>query len=613
MTGERGARFAEALFLAALVAAPWPLGGAGDPARYALAAVVLCAAAMAAASGADDARSARRLTRAFVLVASWAGLQALCGRGAGWPATADALLPLAAFAVVLLFWYGRAQDPRAADRAAYAVLAVTTAQAVFGVVQASLSPGRLYGRTAAQVTAPFGSFVNHNHFAGLTEMGAVLAAGLAASRIRRDGPSPAGIALAGLTLLLVLAHLSSGSRGGAVALGAGFALLVAGQLASARRERRPPAWMLAAALFAAAAAALAILPGDTRARLASVFSGRTDGSAGYRVEAAHATLRLLAAHPLLGAGLGAYADAVPAWKRAHGEVRLTHAESDALELAAETGAIGLGLVALCALAWGQGLCDRLRAGRDRRRVDLAIAGAAAAGALLVHELFDFGLRLPALAFACATLLGVAGAPSRHAARVSRSISLRVAAALALAGLAALAGWRASGAARLEAARREEDPLARAAALTAVLRAHPYLPEAWRGRSQATRALTSRSGVLPAARRSQATADLERALGLRPSWAEAWGDLAWIRLAAGDARSARDAFETARRLDPTHLPLGVQGAELVYRLDGARAAVLELRRVRAANPGWNQDEAHRRALRFTQDPGLLALLQEAGND
>jgi O-antigen ligase len=604
---------AEALVLAALVAAPWPLGGAGDPARYTLSAVVLFAAAVSAASGTDDARLTLRLAGAFALCAAGAGLQAFFGRGAGWPATLDAVIVLAAFAALLVFWCGRAQDPRAADRAAFAVLAVTAAQAVFGVVQSSLAPGRVYGRASAVVTAPFGSFVNHNHFAGLTEMGAVLAAGLAASRIRRDGPSPPGIALAGLTLLLVLAHLASGSRGGALALGAGFALLVLGQLATTRRALRPPAWMLSAALLAAAAGALAILPGETRTRLASVFSGRTDGSTGYRVEAARATLRLLAAHPLVGAGLGAYADAVPAWKRAHGEVRLTHAESDALEVAAETGAAGLALLGLCALAWVQGLRDRLQAGRDPHRRDLAIASACAACALLVHELFDFGLRLPALALACATLLGVAAAPSRHAARRPRARSLRIASALALAGLAAFAGWRAWGAVRLDAARREGDPLTRQAAFTAVLRSHPYLPEAWRGRSEATRALTSRGGVLPPARRAQAAADLERALRLRPSWAEAWGDLAWMRLAAGDLPSARAAFETARRLDPTHLPLGVQGAELVYRLDGPRAAVLELRRVRASNPGWNQDEAHRRALRFTQDPGLLALLQGAGTD
>jgi hypothetical protein len=442
-------------------------------------------------------------------------------------------------------------------------------------------------------------------------MGAVLAAGLASSRMRRDGPTPLAIGLAGLALLLAVAELASGSRGGAVALGAGLVLLVAAQVAAARRERRPPVWVLVTVLAVAAAAALGVVPRETRARLASVFATGGDGSAGYRVEAARATVGLLAAHPLTGAGLGAFADAAPAWKRAHGEVRLTHAESDALELAAETGVIGLALLGLCAAAWGLGLQERVRAGRDARRRDLAVACACAAGTALVHAFFDFGLRLPALAFACATLLGVAAAPPRDAPRRPRTPLLRLASAAALALLAALAGSRAHGAWRLEAARREADPLARQASLGAVLRLHPFLPEAWRERARATRALTSHAGVLPAARRQQALTDLEHALRLRPLWAEAWGDLAWMRFASGDPQGARRAFETGRALDPTHLPLGVQGADLVYRLDGPRAAILELRRVRAANPIWNRDEARRRALLYTSEPTLLALLDGDG--
>jgi hypothetical protein len=42
-------------------------------------------------------------------------------------------------------------------------------------------------------------------------------------------------------------------------------------------------------------------------------------------------------------------------------------------------------------------------------------------------------------------------------------------------------------------------------------------------------------------------------------------------------------------------------------------VLELRRVRTLNPGWNRDEARLRALRFTADPALLALLEGTGTD
>ena len=67
--------------LAALVAAPWPLGGAGDPARYALAAVVLFAAAVSAASDSDDARITLRLGGASHSARPGAGCRRSPARG----------------------------------------------------------------------------------------------------------------------------------------------------------------------------------------------------------------------------------------------------------------------------------------------------------------------------------------------------------------------------------------------------------------------------------------------------------------------------------------------------------------------------------------------------
>jgi O-antigen ligase len=339
-----------------------------------------------------------------------------------------------------------------------------------------------------------------------------------------------------------------------------------------------------------------------------MWSSQADASAGYRVEAARATLRLLAAHPLAGAGLGSFPDAVTVWKRVHGEVRLTHAESDALEFAAETGLVGLLLLGALAAAWWRALRDRLRRGRDAYRRDVALAAACAAGALLVHSLFDFGLRLPALALVCASLLGLAAAPPRDAPSLARRRLARFGTAAALMALALASAWRAAGAHRLEAARRVADPSLRAASLGALVAAHPYLPEAWRERALALGGLASSAGALHPARAERAEADMARAIALRPSWAEAWADAAWLRHARGDADASRAALERARALDPTHLPMGLQNADLLFRLDGAEAAVLELVRIRRANPGWSVEEATQRAERYTSDPVLLARLQ-----
>ena len=223
--------------MAALVLAPWAFGGAPDEARYLLCASVLAGCALVAALQREIADSTWRLAGAALLLPAWGLVQALAGRGAGWPASLEAVLALSAMLGLLVFWSVRGQDPRGADRLVAAVLAAGAAQGVFGVVQSTLAPYRVYGRASALVTAPFGSFVNHNHFAGLMEMCAVLAAGLAVARSRRDGATPAALACGGLTLALVLAHLASGSRGGLLALLCGFALLGASHAWRARVSR----------------------------------------------------------------------------------------------------------------------------------------------------------------------------------------------------------------------------------------------------------------------------------------------------------------------------------------------------------------------------------------
>lgn len=595
---------AEAVLLAAIVAAPWPFGGAPDPARYALCAAALGACALAALVQREIPIRTLRLAQAASLLPAWGLVQASLGRGAGWPASLEAALVLAAMLAVLVYWSRRGRDPRAADRLLTAVLAVSAAQAVFGVVQSGLSPGRVYGRASELVTAPFGSFVNHNHFAGLLEMGAVLAAGLAAARARRDGATPWALGLLGLSLALVLAHLASGSRGGLLALLAGFAALAGAHAARAGASRRRVALGLVVPLVALMAIGLSLAPGSARARFATLLSGRPDASASYRVEAARATLRLLGAHPLAGAGLGAFADSVTAWKRVHGEVRLTHAESDALELAAETGLVGLTLLGLLAAAWWRAASERMRRGDPYRR-DVALAAACGAGAMLVHSLFDFGLRLPALALVCASLLGLAAAPPRDVPSLARRRGARLAVAAVLSLMALAGAWRAAGARRLDAALRIADPPTRAAALGALVASHPYLHEAWRGRATALGGLSSATGALHPARAARAEADVARAIALRPSWAEAWADAAWLSHARGDDATSRAALARARSLDPTNLPMGVQNADLVFRLDGAEAAVLELARVREANPAWSLSEATRRAERYTSDPAVLS--------
>jgi O-antigen ligase len=544
---------AEGLLLVAIVLAPWPYGGATDPARYGLTAVVLLAVALFALARALAGEGLPFLVLPAAALPALGLAQIAAGTSAARSWTGEAVLVLAAMNAALVFWSERARDRDAAVRLAGVILGICAAEAVFGAVQWSLAPDRIYGETTPIVTTPFGSYVNHNHFAGLLEMGIVLAASMALGRWRlRGGATPGVVGLGGVALGLVAVHLASRSRGGLIALAAG--LLAAGilwaRVVSHRGGTRLRLAPLAVGVLIVISFGLAVVPETTRAHLATIFSGRTDSSGDYRLDVARDTMRLWAAHPVLGAGLGAYADAFPAFKRAHGEVRTTHAENDTLEFVAEAGLAGVAIAAWLAVLAVRGLADRLRHGRDPFRKSIAVGAAGAIVALAVHSLFDFNLRLPANALVFVSLLGLAASPREPARRIGAR-ALPAVAALVVFTLGAAAAWRAAGAVSFVRSLRDRDPQMQVAALDHVLMRHPYLAEAYRARALAWRDLAIGRTGFAGPRLERAERDLSSALWLRPSWGEAWADLGWTRWMSGDLPGARAAMDRAVALDPTH--------------------------------------------------------------
>ncbi len=622
--GGRLDRLVETLLLAALALAPWAYGGAPEPARYALASFLLAALALWAAGLAHRRAAFPGLTWRAASLPLWALLQALLGLSVAPWSSLDAALLFGAWLGVTVFWSERVRAHHgAARRLAATVLASALAQGVFGAVQQAFTPGRIYGAGTPLVTMPFGSYVNHNHFAGFLGMATLLAAGLAWGHARRAGePTPASIGLFGLALGLAATLFASRSRGGVLALGAGLlALCALRALQAVWQGERAAAWRVAlgagATLVAGLAAAFLLVPTETRTHLLGTFTGAgaADPSSGYRLDLAAATLRLWASRPLTGAGYGAFADAVTAHKAAHGELRSTHAESDALELLAEGGVIGLMLVSGLAVGVARRLRDRLQQGRDALHIGLVAGAAAALAGLAAHSCFDFNLRLPANALVAASLLGLvaAGRGSRGdddgAGRTTISPLGATLGTLLLVLLAATAGWRALGAWRVEQALALPAPL-RLGALDAVLSAHPWRAEAWRARGLAWRDEARRPGGTPGAafeaRLMRAERDLSTALRLRPAWAVAWGERGWLRLVRGDASGARADVDRALSLDPTHVGLGFARAETLARLADVPAAVRQLARTADLNPDWD-GPAVETALRFTRAPDVLSSL------
>jgi len=393
---------------------------------------------------------------------------------------------------------------------------------------------------------------------------------MAIGDLRRSGKlTPRGLALIGLATGLGIAVFACGSRGGAVALVLGLGTLV---WITADLKHRTHHEGQHRSLFGPFAAGLTIvlvasiaIPATTRARLANLFDKA--GSAGYRVDIGRASLRAFAHRPLLGSGLGAFADAVTPFKTGHGDVRSERAEADLIEFGVEGGLVLLlGLVLFAGFAWKSSRHEMVH-GRDRSGRWLRAGALASCVTMLFHSLFDFGFRIPANALAFATLLGIATAGSANA---RQSTVLRCRAFMAvLAVLAVACVYRSVGAGQERAALARTSPESRLDALQDLVDAHPYLADARRQRGLAWMAIAYNRGQYDATRLQRAHADLQAVVNARPQWGEARADLAWVKYYEGKTDEAKAEMGLATRFDPTHLGLGMAYAQMLAWSGGER--------------------------------------------
>lgn len=163
-----------------------------------------------------------------------------------------------------------------------------------------------------------------------------------------------------------------------------------------------------------------------------------------------AALRVFAGAPLVGAGMGEFAGAAFALGLEPSLTRIaqvwTSPHSLPLQLLAESGVIGAGLVLGALVWWALGLVQQWR----MRRSPALWWVVAAAGVGLLHSLIEFPFWSAHFLGVMALLVGVGAIPAeggREAARVARAAGLAMVAALALALAALLRDY-----VRLDAAR-----------------------------------------------------------------------------------------------------------------------------------------------------------------
>lgn len=299
----------------------------------------------------------------------------------------------------------------------YAVLAIAVASAVFGILRQTTQQDTGFLLPLLRKNQGYGQFINKNHFVYLMDMAFGLGLGIIlGGGVKRDRMMIYGALLVPVWIALVLAN----SRGGVLAMI--MQIVVAVLLLTSVRalsenyqlQKIARSAVLRTALLVVLVVGVALgtlwVGGD---RLASNFEGASSEftsdtlrQGASRNEIWRATLKMLAAHPIVGVGLGGYWIAITAYHDASGLMTPQEAHNDYLELLSSGGVIGFALGVWFVVAV-------IRKARENLLADVGYMRAVRLGAILgivgvaAHSLVDFGLHIMVNAVVLLTLIMMA--------------------------------------------------------------------------------------------------------------------------------------------------------------------------------------------------------------
>lgn len=290
------------------------------------------------------------------------------------------------------------------------VTAFGAAYAFFAIVQSFTAPGRLYWFRQPRFGGwVFGSYVNHNNYAGLLEL--LLPFSLVMSLARYTRP-PVRIFAGFAAALMGTSVLLSGSRGGIIAVAAQLAVF------SALAFREKGKWVPVAGMGALCALILAgfLWVGDSEAfgRLGTMrylASSKTVGLiASDRLAMSKDGIRMFAAKPVVGWGLGTFGTVYPQFRSFYTDRLVDYAHNDYVQLLAEAGMVGWALAVWFVVKLFQHARRRIAGWRGSTERSVALAGLTACAGLLVHSFTDFNLQIPANALWFFVIAAVATSP-----------------------------------------------------------------------------------------------------------------------------------------------------------------------------------------------------------
>ena len=346
------------------------------------------------------------------------GVQLVFGATAYRAATFEETLNYSAYGIIFFVATQSLTSRKRLSRFAVVLCTFGFLLAAFSIVQDLTSNGKLYWLRAPRVSSSiFGPYVNHNHFAGMMEMLAVIPLVLVI-RAYYQGPKRV---LAGFAAAIIgLSIFMSASRGGVLAFMAQLAFVGATTLMIARRRS---SLVPLAGVVLALAAAVCWVGLDTvmdRIQFTQWEMERKAMSDTKRIAITTDAVGMALERPLLGWGAGMFPLAYPAYRSFYNMKFVNQAHNDYIQLLVETGAAGfiagLGFLVLLYRAGTHALLNP-----DPRSSDsIRLAALAGCTGIVVHSFLDFNMHIPGNAAMFFVLAALAAAPSKRRSGPARN-------------------------------------------------------------------------------------------------------------------------------------------------------------------------------------------------
>ena len=265
------------------------------------------------------------------------------------------------------------------------------AVATFALLQSLSSPSKLYWlRTPRSGGWIYGPYVNHNHYAGLSEMLFPIPLVFAFTRFahRRERWAAASVAV-----LMAATIFLSNSRGGMAAFAAQIAIFF--WFLFKDRQRGRAGFIMAGLLLSSLLLVMWIGGSQVSERVATLANHHSEISTDIRLNINRDSLHMFLAHPIAGWGLGTFGEIYPRFRSFYTNLLVDEAHNDYLQLLTETGLIGFGIMIWFLIATIRPALRKTRKWPSDLNGAVALAAMLGITGILVHSLLDFNLHIPA--------------------------------------------------------------------------------------------------------------------------------------------------------------------------------------------------------------------------